>query len=161
MSKLIIFLLAVLPLKSKCQYGEGRLGNLTENKAHGFGGMAIGGLVYEVGRTKNNWQLDPEQFQRKEAKNIYRTAIIGAAFAGAIEVTDYLKGGKPSFEDFGNTVGGVLTYAIGRFAVSSILQDRMSWRRKGMRLRLGAHKIKNYNGETIKTIYYYKNPTAK
>jgi hypothetical protein len=133
MVRIIIILL--FPVYSFAQYGDSRLGKLTENQAHVYGGMAIGGLVYEVGRTKNNWQLTPAQFQRKEAKNIYRTAIIGAAFAGAIEVTDYLKGGKPSFEDFGNTVGGVLTYAIGRFVITSILHDRKTWRKQGKRLR--------------------------
>ena len=136
MKKWLVLAGLIISLNSYSQFGEGRLGSLTENKVHVFGGMAFGGLVYEVGRSKNNWQLKPAQFQRKEAKNIYRTAIIGAAFAGAIEVTDYLKGGKPSFEDFGNTVGGVLTYAIGRFVITSILHDRKTWRKQGKRLRL-------------------------
>ncbi len=135
--KTLFTILLIIPLLSFSQYGEGRLGNLTENQAHVLGGIGFGGLVYEVSRQKNDWKLPPQKFQRVESKALLRTVLIGAAFSGAIEVTDRLKGGTMSFEDFGNTLGGVCVYAISRFVITSIIHDRQTWRSKGQRLRIG------------------------
>lgn len=160
--KLITIILLFLSLSVfGQQYGEGRLPNwLTENKAHVGGGFVLGAVVYEGLRKKNpiKANIDPELFQRRESKNIGRTILGGVLFAGTIEATDYLKGGKPSFEDFGNTVGGFAIYAVGRFAITSIIQDRANWRSKGQRLRIGK---KYLNNEEISDIYFTGTPSLQ
>ena len=154
----VLFIL--LPFLSFAQYGEGRLGKITEHQAHAIGGAAIASIYYEVTRPKNNLNQTPEVYQKIEFKQGAKTMLVVAGAATVIELSDLLKGGEFSYQDLGATftggVASVMLHCIGR----NIIQDRRDWRSKGMRLRL-ARKEVPLSSDQIKHIYYYKNPTGK
>ena len=126
----------LLPILCEAQYGEGRLGKLTEHNAHSIGGAAIASIYYEATRPKNNLNQTPEQYQKIEFKQAGKTMLVVIGAATVIELSDYLKGGKFSYSDWGATITGgvasIMIHSLGRM----IIQDRRDWRRKGLRLRL-------------------------
>ncbi|CAB4140380.1 hypothetical protein UFOVP402_26 [uncultured Caudovirales phage] len=131
-----ILLLTILPFLSFAQYGEGRTGRFTEHQLHGIGGFGIASIYYEGTRPKNNLNQTPEAYQKIEFKQAGKTMLVVIGAATVIELSDYMKGGKFSYHDWGATFTGglasVMIHALGRM----ILQDRRDWRRKGLRLRL-------------------------
>lgn len=131
-----ILLLTILPFLSFAQYGEGRLGRISEHMAHGVGGAAIGAIYYEVTRPKNSLNQTPDAYQRKEIKQGLKAMFVVIGAATVIEATDYLKGGRFSYYDWGATFTGGLSAIMFQCLGRMIIQDRRDWRRKGQRLRL-------------------------
>ena len=125
-----------LPFLSFAQYGEGRTGRFTEHQLHGIGGFGIASIYYEGTRPKNSLNQTPETYQKYEFKQVGKTILVVIGAATVIELSDYLKGGKFSYSDWGATITGgvasIMIHSLGRM----ILQDRRDWRRKGQRLRL-------------------------
>ena len=135
MKKWMLLVGFLLPIFCEAQYGEGRTGRFTEHQLHGIGGFGIASIYYEGTRPKNNLNQTPEQYQKIEFKQAGKTMLVVIGAATVIELSDYLKGGKFSYHDWGATFTGglasVMIHALGRM----ILQDRRDWRRKGLRLR--------------------------
>ena len=129
-------LFILLPFLSFAQYGEGRLGRISEHNAHSLGGAAIGAMYYEVTRPKNSLNQTPDAYQRKELKQGLKALFVVAGAATVIEVADRLKGGEFSYSDWGATLTGGLSAIMFQCLGRMILQDRRDWRRKGLRLRL-------------------------
>lgn len=136
MKKWILLAGFLLPILCKAQYGEGRLGKLTEHNAHAIGGALVAVTYYEVTRPKNDLNQTPEAYQRKELKQGLKTMLVVIGTATVIEAADYLKGGKFSYSDWGATFTGGLSAVMFQCLGRMIIQDRRDWRRKGQRLRL-------------------------
>lgn len=137
MKKYLILILVMTPLLCLSQRGEGRLGNITEHQAHVIGGAGISILYYETTRPKNNLNLKPKDYQNQELKQGLRTMFVVVGASTVIEVSDYYKGGKFDYSDWGATITAGLFTVMFQCLGRMIIQDRRDWRRRGLRLRLG------------------------
>lgn len=135
--KALTFLLLFFPLFCFAQPGEGRLGNITENEAHGYAGMIATAILYEATRSKNTFGKSQYEYTRQEIKHFFRTLTLTGVGAVSFEGIDYLKGGDFSVQDAGATFAGGLFVAIIECFGRMFLHDRYLWRKAGLRLKIG------------------------